>query len=106
LYFFHFSYTKDDAAYTISKIGTMSTAVQLAKLKEIPINCIVSTLLPDLLKTEKTKAANPKIDYAKLMPPEKIGELIGVWLKGLNRPDNMSFVEFKQEGKHIFPHFI
>ena len=35
-----------DAAYAISKMGTMSAAVQLANRREIVMNSIISTILP------------------------------------------------------------
>ena len=85
----------------------MSTALQLAKRKEIPINCVISTMLPHLLKTERTKEANIKEDYTKFIPLEKIAGLITMWSKGINRPDNGSFMEFKLEKSgHVFPYYL
>ncbi len=84
----------------------MGTAVQLAKRKEVAVNCIVSTMLPHLLKTEKIKQMNPKEDFTKLLPTDKIAPLVLAWAKGINRPDNGSFVEFKMDAGHAFPYFV
>ncbi len=59
-----------------------------------------------LLKLEKIKKAYPDVDYTKLIPVGKIAELIVMWIKGNSQPDNGTFVEFKAEHGHVFPHYI
>jgi len=101
----------DPPAYNIAKMGVMSAAVEMERRKEVPVNCATTIILPysmkigdrdKLMDKKKTKAAHVK-DTTNIVQMDKMAELIFLWMKGNQRPDNGTFMEFKVEDNYVFP---
>mmetsp|Transcript_23745 Transcript_23745/g.21108 ORF Transcript_23745/g.21108 Transcript_23745/m.21108 type:complete len:242 (+) Transcript_23745:15-740(+) len=95
-------------AVNLSRVQTCAVACNLGELKEVPPNCIITTILPKHLDSQANIEGNhPGFTAETLDNSEQIARMIKTWSAGEARPENNSFVSFERASKKItFPKFV
>ena len=79
----------------------------MAELTEVPPNCIIATMLPQIFDTPENKKAMPGVDPKEFDDLDHIASLVKTWCNGESRPENRSFVTFEKASKKItFPKYV
>uniref|UniRef100_A0A7S3JMX9 Dihydropteridine reductase n=1 Tax=Euplotes harpa TaxID=151035 RepID=A0A7S3JMX9_9SPIT len=78
--------------YHLAKTATHAIAQNMATLTEIPSDCTVLTILPEVLDTPGNRAAMPDADFSTWANLEQVASLLKQWAHGENVPRNGSFV--------------
>ena len=84
--------------YSMSKTavhGLASDLAQETKLSDRGIDVV--TILPTVIDTPMNREGMPDADHNTWLPPDKIGDLLNMWVSTENRPTNGSFVELNYE---------
>ena len=98
----------DNLAVNLSRMQACSISMNIGELKEVPSNCVITTILPKYLDTLANIEAKPaELDENTFDNCEHISKMIKTWSAGESRPENNSFVTFERATKKMtFPKFV
>ena len=94
-------------AVNLAKAEVCAIALNMAELKEMPANCVVSTILPSVLDTPENRKLKPGVDASDWDNCEHVADILKLWCDGESRPDNRAFLAFERASKKMtFPKYV
>lgn len=83
------------ASYILSK--NLVHNLHMTVAKDNAFKGDILTILPTVIDTESNRASMPKSDTSTWIPPQKIADLMHMWITSENRPKKGAFVELNYE---------
>ena len=66
-------------ATNLSRMDVCTIALNIAELKDMPQNCVVTTILPNIMDSELSRKLHPGTDYNTFDDPSQIADMIKQW---------------------------
>lgn len=66
-------------ATNLSRMDVCAIALNIAELKDMPQNCVITTILPNIMDGEQSRKLNPGSDYNTFDDPSQVADMIKQW---------------------------